>query len=437
MTDADLDRIREKLGSHSIFAPSASHRWLECPGSLIPSLEADDTAGYDAAWGTVGHEIAEEWLRTGQRPDHRLGEVVTVNEDTAAFEIQVTRTMFHHVGQYVDWVKDLPGDHYVEERVDFSQVTPIKGQKGTMDYGAMSPKILRVRDLKLGIHVQVFAEGNPQGMLYALGAYYRWNHLYDFEEVEIGIGQPRLDHWDVWRISVQELLEFAEYVRVQSAIAWTPGAYRKPGKKQCQFCPIKGDCPALLATFEAITGKEYESLGLIVEDDVMKELVASNDVATSRLPSPRSLTTEQQLEIMKYRLVMENWFKAIERDLESKAMEGIKVPGKKVVHGKTNRVFRDPKETEEELEILGLKQEESHNVKLKSPKQVFEALMDAGYPESYIEQIFEHLVFKPEGKPTLVDESDKRPSIEQVGDEIFGDLADGAFDDLETEFDDL
>lgn len=434
----DLERLRKAQGDHSIFAPSAAHRWLACPGSLIPSLLVPDPAGYDAAWGTVGHDLAEEWLRTGEKPEHRLGETVIVQEDGQDFEIEVTAGMFRHVERYVRWVTALPGDHYVEQRVYFSQLTPIDGQGGTADYLALSPGVLRIRDLKLGVHIQVFAKRNPQAMLYALGAYYAWNDVYDFKRVSIGIGQPRLDHWDEWECSVDELLEFAEYVKKQAALAWSAEAYRLPGEKQCQFCPVKADCPALLREVETIAARSYEEMGLAMSADDQKAVVESGRVAVGRLPSPHSLTVEQMVALTRYRLPIENFFKAIETRLNNIAQRGEEIPGKKLVRAKTNRVFKDERVAVEELDLYGLGEKDLYSKRLKSPKAVAEQLADLGYSNAAIDRLFDDLVFKPPGKPTLVDKSDKRQSIHEEADEIFGDLSgtDGAFDDLD-DFGDL
>lgn len=430
----DLDELVKAQGAHSIFAPSAAHRWLKCPGSLIPSLLVPDTAGYDAAWGTVGHELAEEWLRTGVKPERRLGETVIVKEDLETFEIKIDRSMFRHVERYVKWCTELDGDKFVEERVYFSRLTPIDGQGGTADYLALSPGVLRIRDLKLGIHVQVFAERNPQAMLYALGAYYRWDHLYDFERISIGIGQPRLDHWDVWECSVEELLEFADYVKARATLAWQIGAERVPGEKQCQFCPLKGECPALLRQTELLAMKEFDEMGKVVAEQEQREIVESNRVAVDKLPSPYSLTVDQMVQLMAYRLPIENFFKAVETRLNNIAQRGEEVPNRKLVRGKTNRVFRNQQEAADMLELYGLSREDLFKDRMKSPKEVAELLANAGYSNEEIDALYSDLVWKPLGKPTLVPLSDKRPPISEEMDEVFGDLTDdaldGAFDDL-------
>lgn len=433
----ELSELLARQGDHSIFAPSAAHRWLLCPGSLIPSLSACDVAGYDAAWGTVGHELAEEWLRSGKKPEQRLGEVVQIETgpdeagEVEIHEITISRSMFRHVGRYVDWVKDLPGDHVAEQRVDLSQVMPIPNQGGTCDYRAMEKGLLRIRDLKLGIHIQVFAERNPQGMLYALGAFYEWDWLYDFQQIEIGIGQPRLDHWDVWTCSREEMLEFAEYVRKQAATAWSAEAYRKPGKEQCKFCPIKGSCPAMLKQLEDLMTRGYESMGEVVTVDQQGKMVEDNQVNFGRVPSPHSLTVEQLVVILDHRKVIENFLKAVEMRLNNLGTRGVEIPDRKMVRSKTNRVFTRESEAADLLDLYGLDETDLYTRKMKSPKQVAEELADLGYSDEVIDNLFQDIVFKPPGKPTLVPLTDKRPSLSEEADEIFGDLNEVDYSDLD------
>lgn len=62
---------------------------------------------------------------------------------------------------------------------------------GTGDCLIIANKTLYIIDLKYGRGVLVDAEDNPQMMLYALGALNIFDALYDIEEVEMTIFQPR------------------------------------------------------------------------------------------------------------------------------------------------------------------------------------------------------------------------------------------------------
>src|SRR5690606_37895851 len=174
----DLEALKAASGGHSICAPSGSCLWLNTPGCLSPNLLAEDSAGHEAASGTVGHECGEQWLRAipdicwgmgdlAQRqideaePRHRIGEIVVIKEKKDTYEVEIDQEMLDYVRKYVEWVIALPGEHYVETRVDFSDLTPIPDQGGTADHAACEPGVLTITDLKMG-YIRVLAKLNTQ-----------------------------------------------------------------------------------------------------------------------------------------------------------------------------------------------------------------------------------------------------------------------------------
>lgn len=335
----NLDEIHARAGGHSIYAPSYSATWLTCSGSLIPSLFAEDTAGYDAAYGTVAHELGEVWLkdihhikdRDGAKlvrnggdlaglidrtePVGRIGEVVNIvqrqartemNDDLEqieipeqSYDITIDEDMIGFVREYVKWCAATPGDHAIERRVDFSVLTPIPKQGGTADFSAMSPGSLVVADLKMGQGVPVSAayidhmnpaalievdgklcfNGNPQALLYATGTFLEWDSVYGFEEIEIRICQPRRNNFDVWVTNREELLKFMEYVKERAAAAWVPGAPRTPSVEGCKWCKVKKDCRALVTMLEREFGDrmaDVEVMGsLTYSEEDMQQAVTA------------------------------------------------------------------------------------------------------------------------------------------------------------------
>ena len=51
------------MGAHSVKSPSAMHRLIRCPGSVILSKDIPDTTSEAALEGTCAHWLAEEMLR--------------------------------------------------------------------------------------------------------------------------------------------------------------------------------------------------------------------------------------------------------------------------------------------------------------------------------------------------------------------------------------
>lgn len=439
-----LTRLMDEygFGGHSIFAPSGSAMWLWCSGSLIANLLEEDDGSYEAAEGTVAHELAEQWLKTGTRPDHRLGEIVVISEGEGkpSYNIEVDEVMLDYVEEYVRWCEWLVGDHFVEQKVYFTEYMPYANedelaenpdakpisfvpQGGTADHVVCRPGHMTITDLKYGKGIFVEAINNPQARLYALGFFLKWDWLYDFQTIEIRIGQPRMDNWGVWTITREELLTFGEYVRVRAKAAWSLTAARRVSAKGCQWCKVKATCTANLVAMENLAYAEFDMLQEEQwEDDMslakerLREEYKLHTAASSRL------SDADMVKIMEYRKPIEDWFKQIQSQLEQNAGKGHSIPGMKLVEGRSNRDWRSIAKTEEHLEFLGLKKSDIWETKMLSPNQIEEKLRKvAKLDRKVIAVAMQGYDFKPPGKPTLVKDSDPRRPL--------GDIDEGIWDD--------
>lgn len=423
----DLDAVKAKLKGHSIFAPSASATWLNCSGALIPNLLAEDDAGIDAAYGTVGHGVGELWLKTGVRPDHLLGRVEQVDEGHAVFDITIDAEMMNYVEMYVNWCTPLPGDHYVEQRVDFSRLTPIEGQGGTADHIACHDGVLTITDLKLGKGYQVFAEKNTQGMLYALGSYFKWDPMYNFERIVIRIAQPRLGHFDVWEISVEELLEFADYVIERAALAWNPNAVRTAGIAQCYWCKVRASCAERARWIYEIVDGCFDDLAELISLADFMATIDDDDFRVQLVPA-RELSHAQKVKLIRYRKSIENWLKDIEDDLERKMLSGQEVPGKKLVAGRSKRVFmeRNPQRLADTLEMIsGVPAKEFLETSVHGITEIEKIFQNkGGFRPKDIPGMLEGFVLKMPGKPVMADDYDKRPAVTLEDGDVFDAIED-------------
>ena len=86
----------------------------------------------------------------------------------------------------------------LEQRLDFSRWVP--DGFGTGDCVIVAEGYIEVIDLKYGAGVVVPVEGNPQLLLYALGACEAWDYLYGIQEVTMTIYQPRREYRRVIRM---------------------------------------------------------------------------------------------------------------------------------------------------------------------------------------------------------------------------------------------
>ena len=403
----DLAELERRANGHSIFAPSASAMWLQCPGSLIANLLAKDTAGEDAAIGTVAHAVAEEWLRTGEEPTHLLGETRTIAEGDKTFDVPIDREMLNYVAEYVTWCNETPGDHFTETRVYFSELTPIPKQGGTADHIAASPGHLIITDLKYGTGVQVFAKENPQAQLYAIGAINEHDWAYDFDRVTIRICQPRLRHFDEWETTKADLMRFAAHVKERAALAWQPDAPRSPSPKACRFCRVRVDCPALAELAEELADATFDDM---------------NDSPADRiaLREPKKLTTYDLARVYRFRSLFSTWFREIGDELDRRAGDGEDVPGFKLVTGRSSRDWASEEDAAFALDVVPVDTLMPRT--LLSPHQAEKALRKMGFRGKEVEAIMAGLCKTTPGRQTLVPEEDIRPGERNVADATFDDL---------------
>jgi hypothetical protein len=366
---------------HATLSASSSARWLSCTASVNACAEMPNKSSAFAQEGTRAHEVADLCLRSGNDASYYLGHNIEGGI--------VDKEMTEHVQQYVDYVLDLGGDLYPEQRVDFSNYIP--DGFGTADALVINAnrKHLDVCDLKFGKGVAVYAEDNSQGMLYAIGVLNEYGFIYDIETVAIHIVQPRIHNFSEWTITVAELLEWAEWAKSKALEALSDNGVYDPNEKACKFCPAKATCSALFEHTQKVVSAEFDDL---------------TDYTTDRL-------SDDQI-----RLVLDNadlimsFLGAVKEHVKVKLESGEGFKGYKLVAGRSNRKLKP--EAENILsERLG---EDAYTKKLKGlgdlekliGKKEFNAL---------------DLTVKADGAPTVVPESDKRKAIESVT-EMFDNL---------------
>ena len=369
------------MAAHAKLSASGSARWLACPGSVQAEKGIPDRNSPAAHEGTCAHELAELVLVNGGSCFDWLDKPLVENNEWV-----VSQEMAEYVQQYVDYVKSFKGQHAYEQRVDVSDWVP-EGF-GTSDAIIIDGEALHVIDLKYGKGLQVFAEENPQGMLYALGAYSDYGMIYNIKRVVIHIVQPRLDHIDEWAIDTPDLLKWGEWVSQRATMCLEPDAERVPGEKQCLWCKAKATCPALHRHTQETILSDFDEINS---------------------PSPDSLTDAQVKAALDSKKLIVSWLDAIEQYVKER-VEGDGFPGYKLVAGRSVRKWADEKQAADALaDLLG---EKAYTQKLISPAQAEKALGKKKSGE------VSDLIVKPEGKPTLVPESDKRPSVTITADDF-------------------
>lgn len=408
----------EELGQgHSIFRPSYSATWLYCEDALVSGLDLPDSGGYDAAVGTVFHDLMAEWQTSG-RPDYRLGttEHLKSNDGTEEWDIVVDEDMFSFGEECLARLEEFEGERFVEHRVDISDLTPIPDQGGTGDVIIPTWRVLRVVDYKYGTGVQVFADKNSQLCCYGWGAFKEFDWIYGFEEIELWIFQPRLRHYDVFRLSRQELIEWADWARVRAAAAWKKtGRTRTPSPKACQWCRVREDCAAMEQLREDLADLSFDVDHTMVFDPKNNVLDVRKPSEDFEFPEAAKLKTEQLAYIRRYRKLMEAWFKDIDDALIERINEGEDGHGWRVVEGRTRRKWRDEKETAAKLEEAWLTEEQIWQFKLKPVGELRKYLRATGLRGKALDDFLNEMRYHPKGQPSLVPDADNRASLPDYG----------------------
>lgn len=348
-----------------------------------------------------------------------LGQVKTVN----GYEVTIDEDMFIYAEECLARYSNIPGEWCVETRVDISHITPIPDQWGTADRFVVRPGVLDLIDWKYGKGIKVYAEGNTQELCYASGVFRALDWKYKFDTINLHIAQPRLGHYDLWTVTRDELIAWADDARERWRIAWgNPSAPRTPHPKACQWCKVRLRCPAKQALLSALVDETFEILDEVaVSPEKQQELVATTpeDIIATR---PAELDTARLAWIYQYRKDMENWFRDIGEELLRRGIEGDALGGLwKVARGRPgHRQWRDPERAADALRRLAA---EPYEQRIVTPAVAEKRLRALSVKTRIAKDYVNMFVSRPEGPLVLVPTKDNRAGMNQI--------IDGSFDDGE------
>lgn len=371
---------------HAKLSSSASKRWLGCPGSVKLSEHYPNGSSIYADEGTIAHGVAEGMISKDDKivqkykveADKFYGEHPELNGTFLEMKMILQPYVDYVFEEYAEQVhEDEAAQLMTEERVDLTEYIP--GGFGTSDVVILRQGRLHIIDLKYGKGVSVSAEDNPQLKLYALGTLARFDMLYDIEDVVMTIYQPRLDNVSTDTIKAKDLYAWGEEVIKPGAqLALSEDAPVHAGD-WCQFCPARYDCKERAR--DAMELQKY--LGQMV------------------------LSPEEIAEILGKIDRLTKFAEDIKESALTKALDGEEIPGWKVVEGRSIRKYvGSEEEIVRQCEGAGYDQALLYERKLLTITNM-EKLMG----KKQFAEVLGAYVEKPEGKPTLAPESDKRPAI--------------------------
>lgn len=219
-------------------------------------------------------------------------------------------------------------------------------------------------------------------MIYGLGILSMAELIYDIDTVELTIFQPRLNNESIWEISAEALKKWGEEVlKPRGAMALMGEGEYKAGS-WCRFCKARYQCRARADEILKLAQKEFKKPPLLSDNKISEVLNVAND--------------------------LKKWAEDVYTYAQEQAISyDKKWTGFKLVEGRSNR-------------------------KYSSEDEVINASNKAGYTDIYkksligitdmqklmgkkqFNEILGHLVYKPQGKITLVPDSDKRKAINKT-----------------------
>ena len=364
------------MGKHARFSPSKGKQYLSCTASLALEEQFEDEQSSYAAEGTAGHELAEHLIRKylkirTRRPvsEYYTDELVEAVEEYVSY---VT-------GQIEEARKDCADSVFlVEQRVDLSAFVP--ECFGTADMVIITDKKVHAIDLKLGQGVRVDAKENCQLMIYGLGLLQTADSLFDVDTVELTIVQPRLDSVSEWAVSAEELRKWGEDVFVPKALEALSGEGTFcPGTDTCRFCRARFNCRARAEFFLEEAKHEFKD--------------------------PELLSDEEMAEVLSKADALKKWAEEVYAYAQDEAVRHHKEwPGFKLVLGKSNRKYTDENDVITAAKAAGY--EDIFKTSLIGITEM-EKLMG----KKKFSEVLGGLVYKPQGKITLVPDSDKREPV--------------------------
>lgn len=360
---------------HAILSASSSDRWLHCPPSARLCENYEDKGSDYAAEGTDAHALCQFRLEQAlglptEDPIENLSWYNEEMEDCAAGYVS-------YVLEQVETAKQVCADPIVliEQRVDFSRW--VEEGFGTADNIIIADGVLKICDYKHGRGVEVSATENPQMMCYALGALELFDDIYDIDTVSMTIFQPRRDNVSTYDISKEELYRWADEVLKPAAELAFAGDGNFLCGEWCGFCKAKHDCRARAEANMELAKYDFKLPPLLTDEEIEDVLARVDDLVS--------------------------WASDIKEYALQQAISGKAWSGWKLVEGRSNRKYTNEAAVAATVEGAGFDPYEKKLLGVTAMQKLL--------GKSRFEELLSSLIEKPQGKPTLVPESDKRPAM--------------------------
>ena len=363
------------MAKHAYLSASASHRWLACPPSAKLCAQEEDRGSPYAQQGTDAHELCQYLVEKAQGYDVR-----DPTENLTWYDAEMQEAADGYcsfVMEQVAEAKKLCKDPLVciEQTLDFSKW--VEHGFGTGDCVIVADDLLHIVDFKYGVGVLVEATQNSQLMCYGLGALDTFGDLYDIRRIRLTIFQPRRENVETFELTTEELLTWAEEILAPTAKLAYEGEGEFHAGDHCQFCKIKATC--------------------------RKRAEYSMELAKYDFADARTLSSGEIAAILPQIDTLVSWAEDVKSYALQQALSGERYPGFKLVEGRSIRKYTD------ETAVAAVVQNAGYDPYERKLLGITAMTKQLG--KKKFEELLSGLVIKPQGKPVLAPDTDKRPEF--------------------------
>lgn len=363
------------MAKHAVLSASSSERWINCPPSARLCEAYEDKGSDYAAEGTDAHTLCEYRLKQalGIPTEDPIENLSWYNEEME----ECAAGYAAYVVELLETAKQTCSDPVVmiEQRVDFSRW--VQEGFGTADCILIADGVLNIVDYKHGKGVEVSAEGNTQLSLYSLGALEIFDGIYDIDRVCVHIFQPRKSNVVSFMMDKADLYQWADTELTQKAQLAYEGQGSFSCGEWCRFCKAKAECRERAEANLALARYEFQSPALL-DDEEIADILGKVDALTA-------------------------WASDVKEYALQQAISGKEWIGWKLVEGRSNRKYTSEAAVATTVEGAGFDPYER--------KVLGVTAMQKMLGKTRFEELLAPYIEKPQGKPTLVPESDKRPAM--------------------------
>lgn len=367
---------------HAVLSASSSHRWLACPPSAVECAKLPDISSEFAKQGTDAHSLCEYKVLTalGRPAADPTKELTYFDEEMAECADEYAQFVMEQLAIAKQTCKDPLV--LIEQHLNFSQWVP-EGF-GTGDCVIVADDMLTVIDYKHGLGVLVNAEKNSQMMCYALGALQLFDGIYDISQIAMTIFQPRRDNVSTYTIAKEELLAWAETVLKPAAELASKGEGDYTAGEHCRFCKIKATC--------------------------RKRAEYNLEMARYDFAVPSTLRDEELEAVLAKVDELVSWAGDVKEYALHAALQGKTWHGWKLVEGRANRRYVNDEAVAAAVLEKGYDPYEKKLLGITA--------MTHRLGKKQFDELLSGLIEKPQGKPVLVPETDKRPAMHTASEEF-------------------